>query len=749
MAKYVDKASWEEEVLIPDTSTPVLGGQPLWEGDQFVEGFYNVPIAILADRTRFLKERVEGVEQEVIEGLEGFLVAEENLADIPDPGQAKYNLGLNLVDNTRDIDKPISVPVQEALDEKVDKEVGKGLSENDFSNAYKNKLDGIAPEATKNASDAQLRDRSTHTGTQPISTVTGLQTALDSKVDKVAGKGLSTEDFTTPEKNKLGNIEDGATANQPDSYLLDRSNHTGTQAISTISGLQTSLEGKVDKEAGKQLSQENYTTIEKNKLANIASGATANQSDSYLLDRTNHTGTQAISTVSGLQSALDNKVDKVAGMGLSQENYTTAEKNKLALLEEPHFKGLFPDLPSLEAAVPNPVPGDYAQVAGANPGDPSITYVWDDPLGEWVVQVPEISASQVKSLYESNPDTNAFTDSEKSKLAGIAIGATANTGTVTSVNVSVPTGFQVSGGPITTSGTISVSFASGYALPTTAKQTNWDTAFGWGDHSTAGYATTAALTSGLSGKLDVGANAVSATKLNTARSINGTAFDGTSNITTSSWGTARTITIGNTGKSVDGSGNVSWSLSDIGAAAASHSHTASQISDSTAVGRDVLTAVDAAAARAAIGAGTSDLEIGTTSSTAKAGNWQPTTASKSQTLNGTSNAFVSGATYHNVISWTSLGSVSSGTLAINLDTSLNFTVSVGGNITVGNPTNADPGKCGEIVITMTANGSVSWAANWKFLNEVPDIGDNGDKWVVSYKVLDASNVLASASKLAS
>src|SRR5690606_38850906 len=154
-------------------------------------------------------------------------------------------------------------------------------------------------------------------------------------------------------------------------------------------------------------------------------------------------------------------------------------------------------------------------------------------------------------------------------------------------------------------------------------------------------------------------------------------------------------------------------------------------------------------ARAAIGAGTSDLEIGTTASTAKAGDWQPTTASKSQTLNGTANAFVSGSAYHNIISWTSLGSISSGTLEIDLDTSLNFTVSVGGNITVDNPTNADPGKCGEIVITMTANGSVSWAANWKFLNDVPDIGDNGDKWVVSYKVLDASNVLASASKLAS
>ena len=52
----------------------------------------------------------------------------------------------------------------------------------------------------------------------------------------------------------------------------------------------------------------------------------------------------------------------------------------------------------------------------------------------------------------------------------------------------------------------------------------------------------------------------------------------------------------------------------------SHSHTASQISDATTVGRDVLTATSKAAARQAIGAGTSSLTLGTTASTAAAGN---------------------------------------------------------------------------------------------------------------------------------
>lgn len=67
-------------------------------------------------------------------------------------------------------------------------------------------------------------------------------------------------------------------------------------------------------------------------------------------------------------------------------------------------------------------------------------------------------------------------------------------------------------------------------------------------------------------------------------------------------------------------GDVVLSATDVGAAPASHTHPANQISDSTPVGRAVVTAADAAGARAAIGAGTSDLALGTTGTTAAAGN---------------------------------------------------------------------------------------------------------------------------------
>ena len=51
------------------------------------------------------------------------------------------------------------------------------------------------------------------------------------------------------------------------------------------------------------------------------------------------------------------------------------------------------------------------------------------------------------------------------------------TGTVSSVAMSVPTGLTVSGTPITTSGTLAVTLTAGYSIPTTASQTNWDTAY--------------------------------------------------------------------------------------------------------------------------------------------------------------------------------------------------------------------------------------------------------------------------------
>lgn len=95
--------------------------------------------------------------------------------------------------------------------------------------------------------------------------------------------------------------------------------------------------------------------------------------------------------------------------------------------------------------------------------------------------------------------------------------------------------------------------------------------------SLSGNATTSSSTSG---------NAATATALQTARTIGGVSFNGTANInlpgvnttgnqntsgtaaSAATWTTARTITIGATGKSVNGSANVSWSLAEIGVSTA-------------------------------------------------------------------------------------------------------------------------------------------------------------------------------------
>lgn len=125
-------------------------------------------------------------------------------------------------------------------------------------------------------------------------------------------------------------------------------------------------------------------------------------------------------------------------------------------------------------------------------------------------RIPALAISKTTGL-QTALDGKASTDvvtttvnglmiaADKVKLDGIATGATANTGTVTSVALSVPTGLSVSGSPISTSGTFAITFAAGYSIPTTAKQGQWDTAYGWGNHASVGYLTSAAIGASVQG----------------------------------------------------------------------------------------------------------------------------------------------------------------------------------------------------------------------------------------------------------
>ena len=109
-------------------------------------------------------------------------------------------------------------------------------------------------------------------------------------------------------------------------------------------------------------------------------------------------------------------------------------------------------------------------------------------------------------------------------------------GSVERVALTMPTGFSVAGSPVTTSGTLAVTFASGYSLPTTEKQNQWDTAYGWGDHSVQGYATQEWVNSMLPSSTDI-------SHWNTAYSnshthSNKSVLDGITSTKTSHWDAA-------------------------------------------------------------------------------------------------------------------------------------------------------------------------------------------------------------------
>lgn len=61
----------------------------------------------------------------------------------------------------------------------------------------------------------------------------------------------------------------------------------------------------------------NFTLTDKNKLAGIAAGATVNDTDANLKNRTNHTGTQLASTISNLNTAVDARIASAAGASVA------------------------------------------------------------------------------------------------------------------------------------------------------------------------------------------------------------------------------------------------------------------------------------------------------------------------------------------------------------------------------------------------------------------------------------------------
>lgn len=89
--------------------------------------------------------------------------------------------------------------------------------------------------------------------------------------------------------------------NQLPAYYLNRANHTGSQSQSTITGLVGDLALKGDMFKAVYDSNNSGVVDDSERLNN--------QLASFYLNRVNHTGSQDISTITGLQTALDNKLD--------------------------------------------------------------------------------------------------------------------------------------------------------------------------------------------------------------------------------------------------------------------------------------------------------------------------------------------------------------------------------------------------------------------------------------------------------
>lgn len=97
----------------------------------------------------------------------------------------------------------------------------------------KNKLDGIDVGANKTTVDTALST----TSTNPVQNKV-INSALGNKVDKVDGKGLSTNDYTTAEKTKLSQIDDsllGVTADQIGKVKDVKVN--GTTVVDAVTGI--------------------------------------------------------------------------------------------------------------------------------------------------------------------------------------------------------------------------------------------------------------------------------------------------------------------------------------------------------------------------------------------------------------------------------------------------------------------------------------------------------------------------------
>jgi hypothetical protein len=212
----------------------------------------------------------------------------------------------------------------------------------------KTKLDGIATGAEVNVQS----DWNAVSGDAFILNKPTLGTASVQDVEYFATAAQGTTADTALQSTDIADFETTTQLNTRDTANRNRANHTGTQAISTVDGLQVALDGKEPADAtilkdgdigvtvqsynantvidANYVATENsYTTTEKNKLAGIADNATANDTDANLLSRANHTGTQAASTISDFDTEVSNNTDVAANTSARHDAVTVVDSSEI------------------------------------------------------------------------------------------------------------------------------------------------------------------------------------------------------------------------------------------------------------------------------------------------------------------------------------------------------------------------------------------------------------------------------------
>ena len=159
-----------------------------------------------------------------------------------------------------------------------------------------------------------------------------VKTALGNKVDKVSGKSLSTNDFTNALKNKLDGIAAGAQVNVIEGVNVNGAAVTPTNKIVnlTVPTKLTDLtnDGNFVKDANYVHTDNNFTTTLLNKLNGISAGAEVNvqsdwsvtttSSDAYIKNKptkvSDFTNDSNFQTQSQVQQAINDAIGQITGL---------------------------------------------------------------------------------------------------------------------------------------------------------------------------------------------------------------------------------------------------------------------------------------------------------------------------------------------------------------------------------------------------------------------------------------------------